>query len=148
MMQLKCNPLEVRRTRIAGKSDAIEWRCGQCGFGDTDTHGHFPSKIHRTCDVQYPPPLTEFGQRLDAMSAGDGVAYLASKTGLKRLAKEWERVSKLPCGCVDRQVWLNQRWRQFVWGNFRADGPTLLGRIAALIPAMSAETKGTAPVRP
>jgi hypothetical protein len=49
---------------------------------------------------------------------GDAVATLTKYTGVAHLAELWERISGNPCGCADRQAWMNQAWKTFVWQHF------------------------------
>lgn len=88
--------------------------CSECG---RTLQTHFPpSQVKRTC--QAPRKLTWRGQILVRMLPGDGVAKLASWTGMAKIAAEWEAITGVPCGCPDRQAWLNRQWLEFVYERF------------------------------
>lgn len=41
---------------------------------------------------------------------GDVVESVATKTGIKWLAKQFERITGKPCGCGKRKKWLNEKF--------------------------------------
>jgi hypothetical protein len=109
---MNCIPVFVRST-----SDGVLWRCARCGFDrHIDRHGHFPDKIHRTCDLQ-------------SLGLGDVLAIVLGKLGITKTrialwilsAKHWPELPavylnyKIDCGCAARQQALNRfgwRWQE------------------------------------
>lgn len=88
--------------------------CAECGRG-IRAPGVSASAM-RPCQLS---SLTATGKLLIAMPPpGDGVATIAKWTGMGHLAKIWEQMSGTPCGCGDRQQWLNAAWERFVWQHF------------------------------
>lgn len=79
------------------------------------------------------------GRLLMRLPPGDGIAHAAKIAGMALLAKLWEETTGKPCGCRDRQAWLNREWRRFVWRHFA----TPHKKSCRVNPARPAETAAT-----
>lgn len=105
------------------------YECSVCGF-------RWPRPLRRECRQGAPLPpvppyeieqlqrnrrLTLKGKLLICLPPpGDATAVLTKYTGIAALAKAWEQISGQPCGCGDRQAWMNAAWQRFVWQHFSA----------------------------
>jgi hypothetical protein len=48
--------------------------------------------------------------KYDPAGLGDVVAHLTAKFGIDRAVAMVEEMTGIPCGCADRQAWLNERF--------------------------------------
>lgn len=86
--------------------------CENCG-----TKRAQPSR--RNCRKPAPQrELSALGKVLLDVQPGDRVAEIAKLTGGALIAEAWEKFTGRPCGCGDRQKWLNSRWAKFVRERF------------------------------
>lgn len=105
------------------------YRCEKCGRTARFEHSK-PSDHKLRCGVVESVPIALIGTRHDrrltpegerlitCKPPGDKLADFTHATGISRLAQLWTAATGLPCGCSDRQVWLNQQWHAFVWQHF------------------------------
>lgn len=76
-------------------------------------------RIHLICKAKQQPPeedrrLTWLGRLLVRLEPGDDIAFVAKHIGGAALYEAWEKISGMPCGCGDRQKWLNMQWQALV----------------------------------